>query len=102
MTAPLEYDVIHETASGRYEARARDGQPEGGRAVGVLQYERFDGVVVVASTVTDPEFRGNGVASALTRRALDDARDAGLRVRAECWYVDEWIDRNPEYAGLRA
>lgn len=102
MTAPFEYDVVHETAHGRYEARLREARPGGGRAVGMLRYDRSDGVVVVASTVTDPEFRGNGVAAALTRRALDDARDAGLRVRAQCWYVDEWIDRNPEYAELRA
>ncbi len=102
MTAPLEYDVVHEAASGRYEARLRNGRSEGGHAVGMLRYERSGGVVVVASTVTDPVFRGNGIASTLTRRALDDARDAGLRVRAECWYVDEWIDRNPEYADLRA
>lgn len=97
-----DFDVIHDAASSRYEARVRDGQPDAGRVIGILRYQRLDGVVVMPSTITDPAFRGHGVASALTRQALDDLRDAGLRVRPDCWYVTEWIDENPEYAELRA
>jgi predicted GNAT family acetyltransferase len=95
------FDVIHDTESSRYEARVRDGQPEAGRVIGILRYQRLDGLVVMPSTITDPAFRGHGIASSLTRRALDDVRDDGLRVRPDCWYVAEWIDQNPAYAELR-
>ncbi len=96
------FDVVHDTESGRYEARVRDGQPEAGRVIGMLRYSRLDGLVVIPSTITDPAFRGHGVAASLTRRALDDVRDAGLLVRPDCWYVAEWIDQNPGYTELRA
>jgi predicted GNAT family acetyltransferase len=102
MTGCPDYDVVNNAEEGRYEARVRDGQAHAGRVIGMLRYVRSDGVVVTPSTVTDPAFRGHGVASALTRQALDDAREAGLRVRPDCWYVDEWIDRNPAYVDLRA
>jgi predicted GNAT family acetyltransferase len=102
MTRCPDYDVVDDPEEGRYEARVRDGQALAGRVIGMLRYVRQDGVVIMPSTVTDPEFRRHGVASSLTRRALDDAREAGLRVRPDCWYVAEWIEAHPEYADLRA
>lgn len=51
-------------------------------------------------TMTFPEFRGRGVAGQVVKYALDDTRDAGFAVLATCWYVDEFIGRNPEYAPL--
>jgi len=100
VTCP-DYDIVENAPHGRYEARVREGLPDGGRVIGVLRYEEQDGVVVMASTVTDPQYRGNGIASALTQRALDDARAAGARVQPDCWYVEGWIERHPDYAGLR-
>ncbi|AEG43037.1 GNAT family N-acetyltransferase [Isoptericola variabilis] len=102
MTGFPDYDVVRDDANGRYEARVRGRGPDAGRVIGMLRFREADGVVVMPSTVTDPAFRGHGVAASLTRAALDDARAAGLRVRPDCWYVDEWIDAHPEYADLRA
>jgi predicted GNAT family acetyltransferase len=98
----LEYEVVDNPDESRYEARLSEGGPEAAKVVGVLRYAREGDVVVMPSTVTDPEYRGNGIAAALTRTALDDVRAAGQHVRALCWYVDEWIDRHPDYADLRA
>ena len=97
-----DYDIVDNAAEGRYEAVVRAGARDAGRVIGVLRYRRQDGVVVMPSTVTDPAYRGNGIASALTRQALDAARGQGLRVRPDCWYVEEWIDEHPDYADLRA
>ena len=102
MSTCPDYDVVENAPHSRYEARVQEGQQDAGRVIGVLKYERQDGVVVMPSTVTDPQFRGNGIASALTQRALDDARRTGARVRPDCWYVEGWIDRHPDYAQLRA
>jgi predicted GNAT family acetyltransferase len=102
MSACPDYEVVDNAPHSRYEARVKHGLPDAGRVIGVLRYEKQDGLVVMPSTVTDPQYRGNGIASALTRRALDDARGVGVKVRPDCWYVEGWIERNPDYADLRA
>lgn len=90
-----QFSVVDNAADSRYEAHAPDGT-----VMGVLRYERVGDVVVMPSTVTLPEFRGRGVAGALTQRALDDAAAAGRKVQARCWYVAEYIERHPQYAAL--
>ena len=45
---------------------------------------------------------GRGIAGELVRAALDHARAAGWKVRAECAYSDAWIGKHPEYEALRA
>jgi predicted GNAT family acetyltransferase len=101
MSTCPDFIVVDNASHTRYEARVQDGLPDAGRVIGVLRYERQDGRVVLPSTVTDPQYRGNGIASTLTQRALDDARAAGVRVQPDCWYVEGWIERHPEYADLR-
>ena len=54
------------------------------------------------STFTPPEARGQGLAGIVTRATRDYVRAEGLKVVPSCWYVDGFIDRNPEYADLRA
>jgi uncharacterized protein len=44
--------------------------------------------------------RGRGVASALTRGALDSARDRGLKVIPTCSFIDRYIQAHPEYGDL--
>ncbi|WP_159793656.1 GNAT family N-acetyltransferase [Puerhibacterium puerhi] len=90
--------VVHVPERSRYEARS----PDGGELMGVLEYRRTDGVVVMPRTVTLPPFRGRGVAAAMTRRALDDAAAAGDTVVPACWYVAQFVERNPDYARLVA
>jgi len=69
--------------------------------MGWLNYRIEGAVMVISSTTTVPEFRGRGVASELTRTALDDAVAQGLSVDALCWYVAEFIERNPRYYSLQ-
>jgi hypothetical protein len=33
---------------------------------------------------------------------MDDMRAAGRKVVPTCWFVAEFLDRNPDYADLRA
>lgn len=69
--------------------------------MGWLNYRVEGDVVAINSTVTVPEFRGRGVAGMLARQALEDAIDAGRKVDALCWYVAEYIERNPRYYSLQ-
>jgi len=92
-------DIVHRDAETCFEARL-DGHR------GVLHYARREvegrSVMVIPSVVVDRAIEGRGVAGALTRAALEWARAEGLRVDPLCPYVDAWMRRHPEFAGLRA
>ena len=91
--------VTHRDTDGCFEARL-DGHR------GVLRYVRRDAegrsVLVIPSVVVDRVIEGRGVAGALTRAALEWARAEGWGVEPVCPYVDAWMRRHPEFAGLRA
>lgn len=73
----------------------------GDRVVGLLEArEESEGVTVMPHTEVDDAEEGKGVGSALARRALDDVREAGKRVRPSCPFVRGWIDHHPDYEDL--
>ena len=47
-------------------------------------------------TEVSADFQGRGVASALARFALDDARRRDMRVIVNCPYVEEYVTRHPD------
>lgn len=63
-------------------------------------YRIENDVMIFTSTQTPPALRGKGVASELIRNALQFARARGLRVKAGCSFVADYLDRHPEYADL--
>jgi hypothetical protein len=72
----------------------------GNQVVGTIVYEPRDGRVVIRHTVVDPEFRGQGIASALAQVALDDLAASGKTLTNYCGFIADYIDRNPRYARL--
>ena len=74
----------------RYEAEL-DGQ-----LAGVLEYVVKGDRIALVHTEVAPAFEGQGVAGALARFALDDARRRGLRVIASCPYVRRYLAKHPE------
>lgn len=73
--------------------------PGGSEPVGrahFLDRTGADGVAerVFHHTVVGEEFGGRGLAGVLVSRALDEARDRGLRVVPVCSYVAGWIRKN--------
>ncbi|GAA4723363.1 GNAT family N-acetyltransferase [Isoptericola chiayiensis] len=99
MTGQPDVDIVQDLAGSRYEAHVRTGH--GAAVAGVLRYVDQEHVRVVPSTVVMPAHRHQGIASALVRRMLDDAREQGVQVDPRCWYVVEWLDQHPEYADVR-
>lgn len=92
MSAPA---VHHDAAARRYES----GE---GAHLAVLEYERTGDRVTYTHTFVPPELRGRGLAEALVRAALADARTAGLKVVPQCSYVAKFIERHAEYQPLLA
>ena len=88
--------VVHDEDALRFVLTVPDG-------TAYLAYRMRDAATMDAvSTYTPPAGRGQGLAGRVTRAALDHARAEGWKVVPSCWYVDGWIDRNPEYEDLRA
>ena len=88
-------DVTRNDTRHRFEATV-DGQ------TAVLTYRESGDRVTLIHTEVPAELRGRGLADALARSALDDARRRGLRVRALCPFVQAFMNRHPEYADLAA
>jgi predicted GNAT family acetyltransferase len=86
-------DIIDNTAASRYEIHVGD-------EVALLDYKRHGDRVVLVHTEVPTSLEGHGLAGQLTKRALDDARAAGLKVVPRCPYAVTYLERHPEYADL--
>ena len=80
----------------RYEAHLGD------ELAGFVEYGRVSGRLVALHTEVLPEYGGRGIASALVRRVLDDARAAGERVTPRCPFFAAHFERHPEDADVLA
>ena len=99
MTSGTPADDVQTTRDderSRYEGRI-DGQ-----VVTVLDFVRQGDVLTLTHTGTEPEFRGRGLAGAVTGAALDDVRSRGEKVRPSCPFAVDFLDAHPEYADLVA
>ena len=80
----------------RYEARLDD------TLAGWVEYGRVGTRLVALHTEVLPEFGGRGIASALVRRVLDDARAAGHTITPRCPFFVTHFQRHPEDRDLVA
>jgi hypothetical protein len=92
----MDLHISDAPAAQRYEAH-RDGA-----LVGFLEYVIKRGRIALVHTEVPPEHEGHGVAGALSRFALEDARRRSLRVIPICPYVRTYLERHPEYADIVA
>lgn len=91
-----EIEVRHEPENDRFVADLDD-------RVATLDYSRVDERTLdYERTFVPGELREHGIGSHLVERALDYARDHGLRVVASCPFVEEFIEDRPEYQDLLA
>ncbi len=86
----MQIEVRDDGEAGRYEVLV-DGQ-----VAGYADREVRDGRMVLPHTVVSPAVRGQGLAAAMVRRALDDARAQGLTVAPACSYVSAYIAEHPD------
>jgi hypothetical protein len=93
-------DVVHNVDWSRYEL-LKDGAPIGYAEYRLLGIEGEPAVAEFHHTVIKPSERGQGHAHRLVAAALDDVRQRGLRVRATCWYVEQFLHEHRAYADLR-
>jgi predicted GNAT family acetyltransferase len=85
-----ELTIRDHPAANRYEAwLGRD-------LAGWVDYRRVRGRLVAIHTEVPEAFGGRGIGSALIRRVLDDAREAGLKITPRCPFFVAHFKRHPE------
>ena len=67
---------------------------EDGNEVGEVTFPERDGVYVINHTYVDNRLRGQGIASDLVRRAVEEIESRGGQVKATCSYAQLWLARN--------
>ena len=67
---------------------------DNGEEVGEVTFPERDGVYVINHTYVDDRLRGQGIASELVRRAVEDIERRDGRVEATCSYAALWLARN--------
>jgi len=85
--------VHHDAVASRFEARVDGGLAE-------CIYRLGGGVMNIVHTEVPPQAEGQGIAAALVRAALAQARAMGWRVRPSCSYVGSYMRRHPETQDL--
>ncbi|UGB37347.1 GNAT family N-acetyltransferase [Frateuria soli] len=91
----MSFDIRHDPAARRFETVV-DGQHC------ELDYRLDDRVMTITHTGVPGAVEGRGIASALTRAAMEAARSAGWTVVPACAYAASWLRRHPEFADLSA
>lgn len=71
-----------------------------GVLVAIAAYKLADGVITFTHTEVIPQHEGEGNASELARRALEDASKLGLRIVPACSFIAGFIGKHPEYEKL--
>ncbi len=97
-----QFDITQDLQGSRFVARAQDGEIAGYVAYELSGGGLFNKGLSIPSTVVDPRFKGQGVASALTVEAFSWARKIGATVNPICSFTAGFIDRNPIYQDLLA
>ncbi len=71
-----------------------------GEVVGELVYRKRGDVVTLIHTEVAAQLEGRGLGEQLVAGALDDIRDAGLRIVPVCPFVGAYLRRHPEDVDL--
>jgi len=67
---------------------------EGGEEMGEVTFPERDGVYIINHTFVDDSLRGQGIASELLRRTVEEIERRGGRYEATCSYALLWLARN--------
>lgn len=92
----MDIEIRKRDDIGRYELLVD------GTVASYADYHDDGSRVTFPHTLTDPAFRGRGLAAQVVRAALDDVRAAGKTVVPACWFVAQYIDEHPDQHDLLA
>lgn len=89
-----ERNFVHNKEKNRYEIHVGDN-------VALAEYIINDaGVVYMTHTETPVELEGQGIASELIKKSLEDIKQNGQKVYPLCPFVVAYIRKHPEWQSL--
>ncbi len=65
-----------------------------------LTYRRKDGLLQIDHTGVEEALEGKGIGKALVERAVEWARESGLKIQPFCSFARTLLTRDPVYADL--
>jgi predicted GNAT family acetyltransferase len=71
-----------------------------GKKVGKAEFLDRGGKRVFTHTEVDEDYEGRGLATILIGQALQQTRDAGLRIVPQCQLVAAYIKKHDEYSDI--
>jgi hypothetical protein len=89
----MTYDIRNNEQQSRYETTI-DGK------TAFSAYRRDGDTITFTHTEVPPELEGKGIAGAIVKHALEDARANNLGVVPACSYVASYVRRHTEYEDL--
>lgn len=92
----MSNQVVHNPDKQRYEILVD------GILAGITEAHEDGEVVTFPHTKVFEQFEGQGLASILVSGALDDIRDRGKKIIAECPYVARFVEKHSDYSDLLA
>lgn len=94
--ADIAIEREEDASGGRYVIRDPAGEAE-------MTYSLADGrTMIVGHTYVPPSLRGRGLAEALVKRGIADARAQGRKIMPLCSYVRLEFKRHPEWNDVLA
>ncbi|HEU4946443.1 MAG TPA: GNAT family N-acetyltransferase [Kribbella sp.] len=90
-----EITVVDARDQSRYEAHDAEGN-----LMGFVDYKLSEKTIAFLHAETLPAYRAQGVAGLIATKSLDDARDAGLRVKPSCPFYQDFLKEHTEYSDL--
>lgn len=85
-------EIVVERKGSVYFVKFEDGS----KAYLAIKEDLEKGVMELVETYTPPQHRGKGVAKALVRKAVEDARKKGLKIVPICSYSVYYFIKHPE------
>lgn len=72
---------------------------DNGKEIGYIELSYAgDAMIIIASTHVDPSYQGQGLASKLVKKVVEQARDTNKKVIPLCSYALKQYQTKPEYA----
>lgn len=85
----MDFAIHNNSEKNRYEVDLG----EDGNAI--LEYQWRGKDLALMHTFVPRKFEGHGIAAALAKHSLEDARANGYKVHVYCPYVTAWLKRHP-------
>jgi predicted GNAT family acetyltransferase len=91
----IKLEVQHDEETRRFYI------PLGEDEEALIEYAINKKKIIFLHTEVPPPFEGKGIASRLTKAALEFAKNNELKVISLCSYISRYISRHPEYQLLQ-